>query len=125
MSDGLPPDSVPAWAAIGTAIGAALGAFGLWLANRMLGKAAFQTAINAGFKELTDQLQEERDFFRRQLTAERIAWSAERSDFTGQIRDLRQSIESLKALLRRNGVEVPDHHMAVRDFTVLPGKDEG
>lgn len=89
-----------------------------------LGKAAFQTAINAGFKELTDQLQEERDFFRRQLAEERIAWSAERSDFTGQIRDLRQSIESLKALLRRNGVEVPEHHAAVADFTVLPGKDE-
>jgi hypothetical protein len=46
-------------------IGAALGGFGLWLANRMLGKAAFQNAINDGFAKLTNEIQEERDALRK------------------------------------------------------------
>ena len=106
MSDGL-PDAAPMWAAVTGVIAAALGAFGLWLANRMLGKAAFQTAINTGFKELTSQLQEERDFFRSQLAAERIAWAQERAEYHGEILNLTQALESLKHLLIRNGIDVP------------------
>lgn len=44
MSDGL-PDAAPLWVAITGVLGAALEASGLWQANRMRGKAAFQTAI--------------------------------------------------------------------------------
>lgn len=36
MNDGL-PDAAPMWAAVTGVFGAALGSFGLWLANRMLG----------------------------------------------------------------------------------------
>lgn len=106
MSDGL-PDAAPFWVAVTGVIGAALGACGLWLANRMLGKAAFQTAINAGFNGLTDQLQEERDFFRKQLAEERISWAGERAEFRGEILNLTQTIESLKHLLIRSGIDVP------------------
>src|SRR5882757_4059660 len=51
----------PAWiTALGAAAAAAVGAFGLWLANRMLGKAAFQTAINAGFRGLLEEVNADR-----------------------------------------------------------------
>ncbi len=85
-------------------ISAALGAFGLWLANRMLGKAAFQTAINTGFRELTDQLQEERSALRKELGEAKI----ERDDLRGEIRQLKQRIESLLRLLDRHGIKPED-----------------
>lgn len=94
MSDRL-PEAAPAWVAITGVVGAALGAFGLWLANRMLGKAAFQTAINSRFRDLTYQLQEARDFFRHRMAAERVVWATERADFGGQIRNVTQALESL------------------------------
>jgi hypothetical protein len=90
------------------AVVAAIGAFGLWVANRMLGKAAFQTAINAGFKELLDQLQEERRVLMAELSAERTANSTERTQMRGEIRNLRQVVESLKNVLRSNGIPVPE-----------------
>ena len=34
-------------------------AFLVWLGNRLVGKAAIQTAINASFKELMDQMRKE------------------------------------------------------------------
>jgi hypothetical protein len=46
----------PATAAIGSSIGTA---FLAWLGNRLVGKAAIQTAINASFKELMDQMRQE------------------------------------------------------------------
>lgn len=105
-----------------TLAGAALGAFGLWLANRMLGKAAFQTAINAGFKDLTDQLQEERKSMFAERTAERLAWASERAQLRGEIINLTQAVESLKALLRRRGIDVPEMHAPPVDLIILEGE---
>ena len=95
---------------------AAVGALGLWLAQRVLGKAAFQTAINDGFAKLMTDLQEERDRLQREITAERqavtaerhavtaerLAWSEERTALKGRIRQLEQQIGSLERML---GVE--------------------
>ena len=122
---GVDPSQTGILAAAATAIGAALGAFGLWLANRMLGKAAFQTAINSGFAALTDQLQEERASTLRQLQDERIAWSAERAQMRGEIINLTQAVESLKALLRRNGLDIPEVHRPAPAFDIIPGADNG
>lgn len=98
------------WSAgIVAAASAGLGACGLWLANRMLGKAAFQTAINSGFKELLDQLQEERRVLMAELSSERIANSTERTQMRGEIANLRQVVESLKNVLRDNGIPVPEN----------------
>lgn len=120
MSDGLPDTPGVLTAIVGFA-SAVLGGFSLWLANRLMGKAAFQQAINSGFSELTKQVREERDFFRKQLTEERIAWAAERAEFNGKILNLTQSIESLKHLLIRNGIPVPLAHQEPDDFTLIPG----
>ncbi|HJR83457.1 MAG TPA: hypothetical protein VJ775_05975 [Sphingomicrobium sp.] len=87
---------------------AGLGAFGLWLANRMLGKAAFQTAINDGFAKLTKELQHERDALREELKVERLRGEGERASLKGEIRNLMQTIESLKSELRRHGVPIPE-----------------
>lgn len=122
MSDGLPPDSAPIWAAITGVIGAGLGAVGLWLASRLMGKAAFQTAINAGFKELTDQLQEERQTYRKALDDERIAWAGERAQLRGEIINLTSTIEGLKRLLRRNGIDVPMGHGEPVEMIVIEGE---
>ncbi|MET3527277.1 hypothetical protein [Phenylobacterium koreense] len=124
MSDGL-PDAPGLWTALAGAIGAAFGGVSLWLANRLMGKAAFQQAINSGFSELTKQLREERDFFRNQLAEERIAWAAERAEANGKILNLTQSIESLKHLLIRHGIPVPLAHQEPEPFTVIEGSDHG
>lgn len=119
MADGVGgPDAVSVWTAASAAVGAALGAFGLWLANRMLGKAAFQSAINDGFKGLTDQLQEERtalraelererESARAELNDERLAGARERAQLRGEIINLTQTIEGLKRLLRVHGIDIP------------------
>lgn len=88
---------------------ATIGGAGLWLAQRVLGKAAFQTAINDGFSKLTQELQEERDRLRSdaevervKLAAERIAWSEERFLLKGRIRQLEQQVQGLE---ERLGIE--------------------
>lgn len=113
-------------AVIGTA-GAGIGAFGLWLANRMLGKAAFQTAINSGFKELTDQLQEERQALMAELSAERLANHQERTQLRGEVSQLRQVVESLKNLLRRHGVDIPEdlHRIGADGVHHIPRSESG
>lgn len=93
---------------IGGIATAALGAVGLWLANRMLGKAAFQTAINDGFAKLTAELRKERDDLRAELHQERVVGAAERASLKGEIRNLMQTIESLKSELRRHGLPIPE-----------------
>lgn len=114
--------------AAATAVGAALGACGLWLANRLLGKAAIQAQLNLQFKDFTDQLQEERAEMKKAWDAERaswrdekVAWAGERAQLRGEIINLTQSIESLKSLLRRNGIDVPVVHRPAPDFDVIPG----
>lgn len=120
MSDGL-PDAPGVLTAIVGFVSAVLGGFSLWLANRLMGKAAFQQAINSGFSELTKQVREERDFFRKQLAEERVAWAAERAEFNGKILNLTQAMESLKHLLIRNGIPIPMTHQEPDDFTVIKG----
>lgn len=122
MSDGLPPDAAPFWAAFTGVIGAGLGAVGLWLASRLMGKAAFQTAINQGFQGLTASLQEERDSFRQQLAEERITRAGIEAQLRGEILNLTQTIESLKHLLIRHGIDVPMPHVEPGEMTVIEGK---
>lgn len=112
MADGGFDVSLGIWAPVGAAVGAA----GLWLANRLVGKAAVQSALNSGFQTLFTELQEERALLvstlkeeRVQSDKDRVAAAAERSELRGEIRNLMQTVESLKSLLRRNGVQIPDN----------------
>lgn len=105
-------------AAAATAIGAAIGAFGLWLANRMLGKAAFEAMMTSRFKEIMDQ--------QRALHAEeRAMWRATELGLRGDIVNLHQTIDSLTSDLRRRGViDTPESRYG-RDptITIPPGGD--
>lgn len=99
----------------------AFGAAGLWLAQRMMGKAAFQNAINTGFSSLLDQLQEERATYQAAVTSlreelkveraarhdEQIKTAAEIAQLRGDVMNLTQAKLSLEELLRRSGVEIP------------------
>lgn len=93
--------------AVTAAGSAAMGAFSLWLANRLLGKAAFQTAINNGFQALTNELQEERMALLKQLNEVQVQSASERAELRGEIINLTQVVEGLKNLLRRHGIPVP------------------
>jgi hypothetical protein len=121
---GVDPSQTGFLAAMATTVGAAVGAFGLWVANRLLGKAAIQAQLNTSFKEFTDQLQEERRELLAERTAERLAWAARDAQLRGEIINLIQTVESLKALLRRNGIDVPEVHRPAPDFDVIPGGGE-
>jgi hypothetical protein len=104
---------------------ATVGGFGLWLANRLLGKAAVQSSLNASFKDFTDQLQEERKEMVAERTAERLAWAAERAQLRGEIINLTQAVESLKAHLRRAGLAIPeDHSPPTGQMLILKGDDQ-
>jgi len=87
---------------------AVFGALGLWWANRLMGKAAFQTAINQGFDELTNQLQEERKQLLAEIESGRARGRAERAELADKIADLVRTVEGLKALLRAHGIDIPD-----------------
>jgi hypothetical protein len=98
---------------------AAVGAFGLWFANRLLGKAAFQEAINNGFSSLLHTLQTERDgleaevhALRSDLAKKELQHQIDRDEMRGEIRQLGQMIESLKNHIVRHGLELPDEHHA-------------
>lgn len=118
---------------------ATIGAVGLWLAQRVLGKAAFQTAMNDGFSKLTDQLQEERNALRVELeterkawinerngwAAEKVAWNAEKAMLVGYIRSLMQTVQTLE---RRLGVEpstLPIDIPGEPGAMMIPPKDPG
>ena len=96
---------------VSAVVSAVLGALGLWLANRVMGKAAFQTAINQGFEALTNQLQEERSQLLAEIENGRARGRAERAELTDKIADLVRTVEGLKALLRAHGIDVPDDHL--------------
>jgi len=94
---------------------ATIGALGLFLAQRVLGKAAFQTAINDGFKKLHDAEEQHRvrlegdlASLRTTFNAAQVQWAAERASLEGQIRNLTQANLSLRHLLQRAGLSVPD-----------------
>lgn len=109
MAGDVPPLDPAHFSLIGWLSGlatATVGALGLWMAQRVLGKAAFQTAMNDGFAKLNDKLQAEMDrqnkAFEKEratFTAERIAWSDEKASLKGRIRQLEQTVRSLKLKL--------------------------
>lgn len=112
---------------IGTGLIAVIGAIGLWFANRVMGRAAFQQAINSGFKGLVDGLQEERRELTQKLDELEDKYNlaqaqsmAERAQLRGEIINLTQVLVSLKKLLRDNGVPVPeDIHPPAAYVTML------
>lgn len=88
-----------AWiTAAATAIGAMMGALALFLANRLVGKAAFQAAINAGYQGLLDRME-------ARHADERSQWHEERLQMRGEIVNLKQTLASMNAAMRRAGVE--------------------
>lgn len=100
---------------VATVLAAAVGALVTWLTYRTVGKAAFQQAINDGFKGLVDRLKEQEASCREELAelkdefenAKRAAALRDVS-FRGAIVNLQQTIASLVALLRQNGIALPD-----------------
>lgn len=98
-------------------------AFVLWLTQRLVGKAAWETVVKEMNRDLIDQLQEERKEYMAERTVERLAWAAERQMYRGDILNLTQALESLKSYLRREGIHVPEtaYHPA-DDFTILGEK---
>lgn len=125
MAGDVPPIDPAHFSLIGWLSGlatATVGATGLWLAQRVLGMAAFQTAINDGFSKLTSDLQEERDGLLKSIKeersawqAERVSWAQERSRLTGEIINLRQTVTGLTNQLRALGGAVPDDASTVAD----------
>ena len=94
--------------ALGTLAPGIAGATAVWLASRLVGKAAFQTAINQGFSELTNRLQEERNKLHEDFLKERRAWAKERAELHLEILEWKRAVENFKALLRMHGFETPD-----------------
>lgn len=98
-----------AWfAPVAAVASSALTAGLLFLAQRLVGKAAWQAAITAANSDLINQLQEERKDYLTERNAERLQWAQERSQRDGEIVNLTQALESLKSYLRREGIEVPE-----------------
>jgi hypothetical protein len=118
MADGGGHEAVTgaAWFAPLIGLGSsAVTATALWLAQRVVGKAAWQAAMSAANKDMIDQLQEERKSLReeraeerRMWAEERLKWAAERSQLSGDVINLTQALESLKSWLRREGIQVPE-----------------
>lgn len=63
------------------AAGAVSGGFFVWLGQRMLGRAAVQTALNEQFKTFTEALQTELRDERRASAEERETWRQERATY--------------------------------------------
>lgn len=108
----------PALAALGAVCAAALGALAHWAASRLVGKAAWQQAINSGFQGLVDRMETERkaaaEAHAQQLAAiadmherERLLWATRQAQMQGDMINLRQAFESLKAHLSRRGIQIP------------------
>lgn len=107
--------------------GAFIGAGALWLAQRVAGKAAWQQAINSGFAGVMEQQrilhEKERAAWRTELDLERGYRAAERAQHAGEIINLTQSFESLKAHLSRRGIEIPSgYHREPQQMIVLQGE---
>lgn len=92
----------------------AAGGILLWMAQRLLGKAAVQTSLNQGFKELMEQMRTElreachqRDEFKTLLEREREGREGDRLRFNGEMNQLRNMCESMERLLRGAGIEMP------------------
>jgi hypothetical protein len=86
------------------ALGGAIVTAGLaWLGNRMLGKAAIQAAVNAGFKELMDQMRLElKAALRAQAETE-----VKNVELEGEVRQLQAVIDGMDRFIRSKGHEPP------------------
>lgn len=122
MADGGGDLTLAPWA--GALIGGgatALAAFLVWLAQRLVGKAALQTALNDGFGKFMAAYTAENDALKAELRAsrqdrevlkltldrERLETAAERAQLRGEIANLTQALASLKTLLRKQGIPLP------------------
>lgn len=124
-----PPEILaPVLGAVATAVGAAL----IWLAQRLLGKAAVQQAVNAGFMALMEQTREElkasreqRDEYAQDLAHERAQRVAAEQSLRGEIDNLRAVIRGLERLLREHGIPLPPRPQATQvSFQQSPLDDE-
>lgn len=95
-------------------ISAALAGTAVWITQRLVGKAAFQTAINNGFRDLMvaqqDQikvLRTELEEERKQADHDRMMMARDNATLRGQVANLTQTIEGLKRLMRENGWDAP------------------
>lgn len=125
--------AVPKWLAVMVPVLAAF-VTGLvsWAASRLIGKAAFQQAINTGFKDLVDSLRDDHAECHRRLAvleenyeAARIRGSAERAQLRGEIINLTQIGLSLEKLLRDAGIDIPERHRYPPILTGMDGDPNG
>ena len=118
-----------AWAAIG----AAFGAVALWLTNRLVGRAAWQNALNSGFSDLAkaqaarlEDVETELKALREERRVGMAQARAERLQLHGEIVQLRQVIQGLRRVLREHNIdvaEVPDEPPGM--FVTLTTASEG
>lgn len=119
----VPPGAI---AGISTAVGAAIGGIALSLAQRYAGKAAWQQALNAGFKDLLDQVQKERERERQEHEADRLAWRQERIEYRGRITNLELTVRSLKDRMHQGGLleDVRPDRYSPDPIITLTGDDD-
>lgn len=94
---------------------AVLTALVTWFTSRLVGKAAFQQAINDGFKNLLATLQAQHAACEERLHAleqryneAKVKGAAERAQLRGEIINLTQAMESMGNLLRAHGIDIPE-----------------
>ncbi len=101
--------------------GAVIGAIGLWLANRLVGKAAMQTAMNHLAEILLKEMKAENAGLRKALLAERVTAREQQLTMQGEIDNLHQVVESLERVLRDHGVIIPQRTgRPKQDYIQLP-----
>ncbi len=116
----------PSWiSAASGAVVALIGAVGVWLAQQAMGKAAFQNAINSGFKDLLDQVNQDREHLQKTLDRERLQSAAEIAQLRGEVINLTQVVEGLKGILRAHHIAVPESRQAqsLQGFHELPAAE--
>jgi hypothetical protein len=104
-------------AAGASVIAAAFGAAGVWLAQRVMGKAAFQTAINSGFSTLLEQVQADRRELKAELAMQRHECAMELNQLRGELNNSRQIVASLTELLQKAGLIALPTHAPTGDLT--------
>jgi hypothetical protein len=103
-----PGNIEPGWLTIVVDVAkVALGAAGLWLAQRTLGKAGLEQALNDRIKEIIKidrdsmkSLREELKVERAARVSEQLVTTREHAQLRGEIANLNQTIESLTERLR-------------------------
>lgn len=85
------------WVAIGATITGVMGACGIWLANRLIGKAAVQTSLSGGFKILFEEQRAMISMLHETIAD--LSTKLDKSDndrfaLLGEVRQLRQALES-------------------------------